>query len=65
MKFDKKGKSMKYDNGKGTHMHNWQENKDGDMGRKSHDRNNTYPIEGKYKELVEKIVMFNQQKHKI
>lgn len=56
---------MKYDNGKGTHMHNWQENKDGDMGRKSHDRNNTYPIEGKYKELVEKIVMFNQQKHKI
>lgn len=65
LKFDKDGKSMSYDNGKGAHMHNWQENNNGDMGRKSHDKNNTYPVEGKYKELVEKIVTFNQQKHKI
>lgn len=64
LRFDKDGKSMSYGNGKGTHMHNWQENNNGDMGRKSHDKNNIYPVEGRYEDLVEEIVKLNSWKHK-
>lgn len=65
LKFDKDGESTHYDNGKGTHMHNWKENTNGDLGRKRHDINNTYPVEERYMALVDAIVKFNSQKHKI
>lgn len=65
LKFDKDGKSKEYANGKGTHMHSWKEDNDGDIGRKSHDKENTYPVETQYKALIKKIENFNEQKHKI
>lgn len=60
LKFDKNGNFIAYSsNGKTSHMHLWKETK-GDIGRKSHDRENIHHIPNTYRPLIEKIVEFNK-----
>ena len=63
--FDKDGNVIPYSpNKKSSHCHNWDETSSGDVGRKRHDGNNTYPIPREYKLLINKIVKYNKEKHK-
>ncbi len=61
--FDKEGKVVKYNNGNGSHAHQWQTDDKGNLGRKSHDHENTLPIDDNYGELISHIELFNN-KHK-
>lgn len=64
LKFDKNGDYIRYSsNGRTSHMHKWNDN-GGKIGRKTHDKTNTYPIPEKYQVLIEKIVEFNKSKRK-
>lgn len=65
LEFDDKGKSKKYVNGKGTHMHNWKEDDNGNLGRKRHDKDNSFPVSSDYDTLISNIEKFNQQKNKL
>lgn len=48
---------------KGTHMHKWALNDNGDSGRKSHAANNVFPINRYYKRFVNRVINYNK-KHK-
>lgn len=62
LEYDKDGNIVPYSKGKGTHMHNWNENNEGEMGRKQHDWHNIFPVEGEYQSLIQDIVNFNNKK---
>lgn len=66
LEFDKQGNLIPFDGkSKGSHAHYWQKNPEtGKLGRKSHDKKNTFAISGKYSELIEKIVEFNKKNKK-
>ena len=65
--FDSHGNLVPF-NGKksGSHSHQWEEQSDGNMGRKPVPKGESshLPIPDEFKPLVEKIVQFNKQKHK-
>ncbi len=65
--FDSHGNLVPY-NGKksGSHSHQWEEQSDGNMGRKpaSNGENTHLPIPDEYTPLSDAIVKFNKQKHK-
>ena len=62
LKFDKKGDFIPYSSQKdSSHSHSWKE-KDGELGRKSHDKSNVHPIPSKYLSLIERIVEYNKAK---
>ena len=61
---DKNGNLVTYTDGKkSTHYHNWQEDSTGNVGRKSHNKKNTLPVDKKFDGLLNKIVEFNKQGH--
>lgn len=60
LKFDADGNLIPFGTKDGSHLHKWEEGKDGDMGRDSHNPNNIYPIPSEYMELIKQIVKFNQ-----
>lgn len=66
--FDSHGNLVPF-NGKksGSHSHQWEEQSDGNMGRKPVPKggNSHLPIPDEYKSLVDKMVHFNKQKNKI
>lgn len=66
LKFDKDGNFIPYSktNKDSSHFHEFSENPEtGKIGRKSHDKTNTHPINSKYDSLIQKIVDYNK-KHK-
>ena len=66
LKFDKNGNLIPFskNNPESSHFHHFVENpKTGKVGRKSHDKTNTHPIDSKYDALIQKIVDYNK-KHK-
>lgn len=63
LEFDDKGRSKGFDNGKGTHMHKWSEDSNGNVGRKRHDKSNSFPVDAEYAPLINDIEKFNQKKH--
>lgn len=65
IEFDGNGKSKDFANGKGTHMHNWKEDTNGNIGRKRHDKSNSFPVSSDYQSLICSIEKFNQEKNKI
>lgn len=63
LKFDKAGNFIPFskDNPASSHSHYFVENPStGKIGRKSHDKTNTYPIQCKYNTLIQKIVEYNK-----
>lgn len=59
---DKNGNFVEYSSdGKGSHSHKWFIKEDGTIGRKSHDKSNTFPISMSDMELVNKVVEFNKE----
>lgn len=63
--FDKNGNYIPYSpTKKSSHCHSWSESSSGDVGRKRHEKTNTYPVPAKYKPLINKIVKYNKEKHK-
>ena len=67
LKFDKNGDLIPYskDNKGSSHFHRFSLNpKTGNVERKSHDKNNTYPIDNKYDALIRKIVDYNKKNRK-
>ncbi len=64
LKFDKDGNFIPYSttNTNSSHFHTFPGGMSpGDVGRKSHDKSNIHPIEGKYSSLIQKIVEFNKK----
>lgn len=67
LKFDKNGNFIPFskENKGSSHAHYFSTDpQTGKVGRKSHDKTNTHPIDSKYNELIEKIVEYNK-KHKL
>ena len=68
LKFDTHGNFIPF-NGKesASHSHKWIEHPNGNMGRKpaSKGENTHLPISDEYKPLLDAIVKFNKQKHKL
>ncbi len=65
LEFDKNGDYIPYSKDKkSSHCHNWNESSEGNVGRKRHDGRNVYPIPEKYKQLIDKIMKYNKEKHK-
>lgn len=62
--FDSKGNLIPFNDGKGSHAHYWNKDADGTLSRKSHAKNNCFPIDSKYEALINKVVDFNKQKKK-
>lgn len=66
--FDYHGNLVPF-NGKksGSHSHQWEEQSDGNMGRKPVQKGESshLPIPDEFKSLVDKIVQFNKQKNKL
>lgn len=60
LEFTKNGDIVPYSNGKGTHMHYWKEDENGNLGRTRHDKGNTFAPEKGYEVLIRKIVDFNK-----
>lgn len=62
LEFDNAGNLIPFDGkSKGSHAHRWQKDPEtGKLGRKSHDRKNTFAISSKYSSLINKIVDFNK-----
>ena len=46
------------------HMHRWDEDSKGDIGRKSHNPENKFDVPHEYKSLVDNVNNFNNEKHK-
>ena len=68
LEFDKDGNYKPYVKGnkKTSHFHYFNiDPNTGGVGRKSHDRHNTHPIDETLTPLIQKIVFFNKQKHKL
>lgn len=64
LKFDSNGNVIPYsDTEKGSHYHILSE-RDGIVGRKSHDAHNYLPIPAIYRSLISKIELFNKSKKK-
>ena len=63
--FDDNGNVLPFNNGKGSHAHLWEQNPNGYLERKSHDKKNSYPIDLKYDLLIKAIEKFNKQKNKL
>ena len=70
--FDKEGNLIEYQRVKnkgkekivGIHTHKWEKNvRTNDMGRKTHDVNNTFAPTPKDMEIAKKIEQFNKEKH--
>lgn len=63
LEFDADGNIVPYDGkSKGSHAHYWQKNpQTGVLGRKQHDKGNTFAIADKYGGLVKKIELFNKK----
>lgn len=62
LKFDSKGNVLPFNKTEdGSHSHKWGEVSPGIIGRKSHDKNNYFPIDPKYQPLIDKIVEFNKK----
>lgn len=64
LKFDKHGDLIPYskDDKGSSHFHHFQENPNtGEVGRKSHDKTNTHPIDSKFDDLIHKIVEYNKK----
>lgn len=64
IEFDKKGNLIPYSKGKGSHLHRYDEDKKGNRSRKSHDKNNTFPVPKKYRKLLKQIERYNKERHK-
>lgn len=65
LKFDDNGNYLPYSSSeKSSHYHYWEENENGFVGRKRHDKNNRHPIPSEYESLIEKVVNYNKEKHK-
>ena len=57
----RKGKNHKV----GTHTHNWSGNKEkGEVGRKSHDKNNFFEPSKSDMKFIKKALKYNQEHHK-
>jgi len=62
---DKDGNFVEYSSdGKGSHSHKWFIKEDGTIGRKRHDKSNTFPISDSDIMLISKIIEFNQKDKK-
>ncbi|MBP5424299.1 MAG: hypothetical protein J6Y78_17845 [Paludibacteraceae bacterium] len=61
LKFDNDGNYLPFSEGEsGSHSHKWEETAPGKFGRVRHDRSNYFPVDGKYHDLILKIVEFNK-----
>lgn len=66
LEFDKKGNLIPYskENKKSSHLHYFNTNsKSGEVSRKTHGKDNVYPIDSKYDSLIRKIVDYNKKHH--
>lgn len=60
LSFDKDGNLKPFaENGKGSHFHKLEMSQDGKVGRKTHDKNNVFPIPPEFSELVKHIAEYN------
>lgn len=67
LKFDTEGNFIPYskENKDSSHFHLFfTDSKTGETRRKSHDKTNTFPIDSRYSDLIQKIVNYNKQ-HKL
>lgn len=59
---DKNGNFVPYTNGgkNSSHSHKWEQDDSGNMGRKSHDKSNSLPIDPKYQSLIDAVIAYNK-----
>lgn len=63
LEFDNNGNFIPYKKGeKSSHLHKWNISNPEEIGRKSHDKSNVFPIPDQYTSMVEAIEKFNKQK---
>lgn len=61
LEFDTLNNILPYKNGKGSHMHLWEKNEMGDIGRRKHNKKNIFPIPKEFQPLINKIETYNKQ----
>ena len=59
---DDNGNFVPYTNGgkNSSHSHKWEQDDSLNMGRKSHDKSNSLPIDPKYQSLIDAVIAYNK-----